>query len=418
MNRSRVSTVLLFAAMFLPIFVYQGTACRSVLGAEIIVTPTCDVHEEYNDNILLTSVSRKSDFITSVAPSLGVSRNTERLQANLIAGLTWYTYACDTGLSSLDYSYQGQLSYKLSPRDSVGLSGAYIQSSSPDTINQTTGLASSSATTSYGLSSNASRVLDEASSASATYSYQRQTYDNSALVGNITHNVGLGYSRDLSSMLPMLKGNVGASFYRAIYSDSTTNNYSLSVGASRKINEKVAWNLSGGGNYTYSSFPASSQPSSPPVSQSSDNWGWIGSAGLTYTGERGHGSVSFSRNVVAASGQVGVTENTGVNLAFGRIETLRFNWQLSASYNLNKASNYQYAALGSDAWVTSLGAGAQYKLSDYYDLGVQYSYYNEIDRISSIEINQNRVVLTLSFHDRFRLNGQNTLTDEVLHGTR
>ncbi len=43
MNRSMVSTVLLFAAMFLPILVYQGVACRSVLGAEIIVTPTCNM---------------------------------------------------------------------------------------------------------------------------------------------------------------------------------------------------------------------------------------------------------------------------------------------------------------------------------------------------------------------------------------
>jgi hypothetical protein len=374
--------------------------------------------EEYNDNIVLSSVSRQSDFITTVAPSLGVSRNTENLQAGLSAGLSWYTYARNSSLSSEDYSFQGQSAYKLSPRDSVGLGATYLKSSRPDTLSQTTGLASDSGTSSYSISSNAVRVLDEASSASATYSYQRQLYDNPILAGNITHNVGLGYSRDLSSVLPMLKGTVSAAFFRAIYNISTTDNYSLSIGASRNISEKVAWSLSAGGNYTYSSFLASSQPSPPSASQNSDNWGWLGSAGLTYTGERGHGAVSISRNVVAASGQVGVTENTGVSLAYGRIETIRFNWQLSAAYNINQSSNNQYASLGSDDRVTSLGANAQYKLSDYFDLGVQYWYYYDISRISSIETYQNRVLLTLSYHDRFRLNGQNKLTDEVLHGTR
>jgi hypothetical protein len=404
--------------MLLTILVYQGAVCRSALSAEIIVTPTCNVSEEYNDNILLSYYSRKSDFITTVAPNLSVSRNTERLQTSLLSGLSWYTYASNNSLSSVGYSFQGQSAYQLSPRDSVGLGGTYVRSSRPDTISQTTGLASSSGMDSYGVSTNAARVLDAASSVSATYSYQRQIYDDPALIGNITHNVGLGYSRDLSSVLPMLKGTVSTSFFRAIYTNSATDNYSLSVGASRNIKEKIAWSLSAGANYTYSSFLAYSQPFSASVSQNSDNLGWVGSAGLTYTGEKGQGSVTVSRNVVAASGQVGATENTGVGLVIGRTETKRFNWQLSAGYNINQSSNNQYASVGSDDRVISLGASVQYKLSDYFDLGVQYSYYDDINRISSIEASQNRVLLTLSYHDRFRLNGQNKLTDEVLHGTR
>jgi hypothetical protein len=218
-------------------------------------------------------------------------------------------------------------------------------------------------------------------------------------------------------MLPMLKGTVGASFFRAIYSDSTTDNYSLSIGASRNINEKVAWSLSGGGNYTYSSFQVSGQPSSSSGSTNSDNWGWVGSASLIYTGERGQGSILISRNVIAASGQVGVTENTGVTLALGRTETKRFNWQLSAAYIINRSSNNQFTFLGTDDRVSSLGVGAQYKLSDYFDLGVLYSY-DDNNRIYSIQTYQTKVSLTLSSHGRFRLNGQNTLTNEVLHGTR
>lgn len=418
MHRSRGSTVLLLAAMLVVIHVCQGTACRSALGAEIIVTPACDVREEYNDNIVLSTAPRKSDFITTVAPSLGLSRNTERLQASLLGALNWYTYARNDGLGSLDYSYQGQTAYKLSPRDNVSLSGVYSQSSRPDTISPTTGLASSSGTRSYSLSTNAGRSLDEASTASVTYSYQRQEYDNPALAGNMTHNAGLGFSRDLSAVLPMLKGTVSASFFRSIYSASSSDNYSLSIGASRNINERVAWSLSAGGNYTYSSFLTSGQPSSSAVSENSDQWGWVGSASLMYTGEKGHGSVSIARNVVAASGQVGVTENTGVSLTLGRTETKRASWQLSAAYNINRSSNNQFASLGSDDRVSSLGASAQYKLSDYVDLGVQYAYYNDNSRNSGTQIYQNKVLLTLTSHGRFRLIGTNTLINEVLHGTR
>jgi hypothetical protein len=418
MHRSRVSTVLLFAALLLPVLAYQGATCRSAMGAEIIVTPTCDVREEYNDNILTSALTRKSDFVTTVAPGLSVSRNTERLQAGMSAGMSWITYAHSNGLGSQDYSYQGQLAYKISERDTAGLGGTYVQSSRPDTLSQSTGLASSSGTKSYILSSSAARVLDEVSSASAAYSYQRQLYDDPALAGNITHNVGLGYTRDLSYALPMLKGTVSASFFRAIYSTSTTDDFSLSIGASRNISEKVAWSLSAGGSYTYSNFLASSLSSSPSAAQIGDNLGWVGSAGLTYTGERGLGAVSISRNVVAASGQVGVTENTMINLALGRSETKRFNWHMWASYNINRSSNNQYASSGTDDRVTSLNASALYMLSDYFDLTGQYSYYNDNNRIGSIETYQNKVSLTLSYHDRFRLIGTNTLTNEVLHGTR
>ena len=418
MHRSTASTILLIAAMLLPTMAYQGAACRKALGAEIIVTPTCDLREEYNDNIFLGSSLRKSDFITTVAPGLGISRNTEGLKASLLGSLSWYTYANDDGLGSLDYTYQGQAAYQLSPRDNIGLSGVYTETSRPDSINPATGLAYSSGMRSYSLSANAGRILDEVSSVTANYSYQSQEYDISPQSDSISHNVGLGYSRDLSYLLPMLKGTVSASYFRAIYSTSASDYYSFSIGASRNINEKIAWSLSAGGNYTYSNFLTSGQPLQPSTSGSSDNWGWIGSAGLIYTGEKLHGSFSISRNVVAASGQVGVTENTGVSLAVGRNETKRFSWQLSAAYNENRLSNNLSYYLGSDDWVTSLGGGAQYKLSDYFDLAVQDSYYNDHNRISGTQIYQNRVVLTLSYHDRFRIIGTNTLTNEVLHGTR
>jgi len=408
--------VLLFGRVF--ILVCLGTVSRTVWGAEILVTPSCDIREEFNDNVLLSTGSRQSDLITTVAPGLGLSRNTERSSLNLSAGLNQYWYVRNEDMDSLDYTYQGQLAYKLTPRDDFGLGGTFSHTSRPDTLNQATGLATSSGANTYSLSTNAGRSLDATTSASVTYSYQRQTYDNPSQVGSITHNAGLGLSKDLSSVLSMLKGTVNASYTRAIYSNSSNDNYSLSVGVSRNINEKIAWSLSGGANYTYSNFLALSQSSSTVVTNSSDNWGWIGSAGLIYTGEKAHGSISFSQNFVPSSGQIGATEATAVALTLGRTETKRLNWQLSATYNINRSSNNQFASMGTNERAYQFGANAQYKLSDYFDLGLQYSYYADSYRNIGTQADQNKVLLTLSSHGKFRLIGTNTLINEVSHGTR
>ena len=412
--------ILLLGQVFIFILVYLGAASRTVLGAEILVTPSCEIHEEFNDNISLATGSGQSDFITSIAPSLGLSRNTERSNINLSAGLNQYWYARKDGLSSQDYSYQGQLAYKLTQRDNLGLGGSYTHSSRLDNINQTTGLAASSGTKTYSLSTNAGRSLDATTSASVSYSYQRQLYDNPSLVGNATHSVGLGLSKDLGSLLPMLKGSVNTSYTRAVYNNSTNDDYSLSVGASRNINEKIAWSLSVGARYTYSSFLTLRQTATTltQVTDSSDNWGWIGSAGLVYTGEKTHGSLSFSQNFAAASGQVGATETTGVSLALGRTETRRLNWQLSAAYNINRSSNNQFASLGTNERAYQFGANVQYMLSDYLDLGLQYSHYTDTYRNIGTRADQNKVLLSLSYHGRFRLIGTKTLIDEVFHGTR
>lgn len=418
MHRSRGSMILLLGQAFIYILVCLGAACGTVLGAEILVTPSCEIHEEYNDNISLATGSGQSDFITTVAPSLGLSRNTERSNINLSAGLNQYWYARKDGLSSQDYSFQGQLAYKLTQRDNFGLGGSYSHTSRLDNINQTTGLAASSGTKSYSLSTNAGRSLDATTSALVSYSYQRQLYDNPTQVGNATHSAGLALSKDLGSVLPMLKGSVNTSFTRAIYNNSTNDDYSLSIGASRNINEKIAWSLSAGARYTYSSFLTLSQSSSTLAASSSDNWGWIGSAGLVYTGEKTHGSLSFSQNFAAASGQVGATETTGVSLTLGRTETRRLNWQLSAAYNINRSSNNQFASVGTNERAYQFGANVQYILSDYLDLGLLYSHYTDTYRNIGTRADQNKVLLSLSYHGRFRLIGTNTLNDEVFHGTR
>lgn len=417
-HRSMGSIVLMPAAVVTCALIFQAYACNNALSAEIIIAPSCGIREEYNDNIFLTTGSKKSDFITTVAPSLGVVRNTERLKSSFLSSLGWYSYARNEDLGSVDYSFQGQADYRLSPRDTLGLNAAYSHSSRPDNINQMTGLATNRGSDVSNYSINAGRILTATSSASANYSYQRQAYDNTQLQESTAHNAGLGFTKDLDAIAPLLKGNITTSYSRVIYRDSSNDNYSLSIGASRNINEKFTWSLSAGGRYTHSDFLALDRTSLSLVPESKGNWGWVGSASLGYTGEKSRGSLSVSRNFSNGSGQVGATENTVVALALSQTVTRKLTLQLSASYNRYKSEKNQFASSGTDETVYQVNTGVLYKLSDYFDLGFQYAYYTDTYGISGAHADQNKFMITLTTHGRFRLIGTNTLVNEVFHGTR
>ena len=416
-QQGRGSTVNLFISTILCILLLQWYMCQIAMGAEIIITPICDIHEEFNDNIYLSANSKISDYITTVTPSFSLSRNTERLTSNVLASFDWYTYARNDSLGSHDYSYQGQAAYQLSLRDNIGVSASYSYLSRPDSINQLTGLASSMGSDIYNYAANAGRALDATTSATVNYSFLRQTYENPMLLNNTTHNAGLGLLKNLSAVLPLLKGNINVLYSRADYRDSSSDNYSLSLGLGRNINEKFTWSLSAGGRLTHSSFSVLSQ-SFTVIQESNDNWGWTGSAGLSYASEKNQGSFSISRNFANASGQVGATENTAIALALGRNFTRNLTGQLSASYNLYQSSTNQFASSGTDDKIYQLGADVRYKLSDYFDLGLHFSYYTDFLGNSSAQITQNRVLLSLTSHGKFRLIGTNTLINEVMHGSR
>src|ERR1039458_3162662 len=77
-------------------------------AAENTFVPSIALSEEFNDNISLTTDSKRSDFITTVSPGLAINSKTERSGLGLLAGLNWLTYARNSDLSSAGYSLQGK----------------------------------------------------------------------------------------------------------------------------------------------------------------------------------------------------------------------------------------------------------------------------------------------------------------------
>lgn len=395
-----------------------GPFCRAASAAQVVISPAFDIRQEYNDNIFLSTRSRESDFITSVSPKLGLMRNTERLKAKLDSSASWFFYAEDDTLNSLDYNIQGNVGYKLTPRDDFTLGASYTHLSRPDSISESDGLVTSRESDHHNYSIQYGRVLDPVSSVSLSYGFQQQSYDDPAQMDNWTHNAGLGYSRDLGAILPLLRGTVNAAYSVTDYRDSSNDNYSLSVGVGRSINEKFSWNLSGGARYTRSHFLKYDAAAGRFSRDNSGDWGWIGSASLDYRGEQSQASLSLSRNFSSGSGTVGATEKTALTLSLGRDLTRSFSTRVSASYGLYRSSDNEFGSSKADEDIWQLGAEARYRINDYLDLGLRYSYYNDKFGNGGGHAEQNRVLLTLTAHSAFRLVGTSTLKNEVFHGTR
>jgi hypothetical protein len=356
------------------------------MAAEVKLTPSCELKEEFNDNVFLTAGGRKSDYISSFAPGLAFTHLTENLNVDLITGLGWHNYARSSGIDTIDYQYNAQVGSKLTPRDDLGLSATYVRSSRPDTINQATALATSSGSNHYQYSANTRRSINETTSAALSYSFAKDMYDNPASQGNHVHSAGLIVSKDLSAVMPLLKGSLSTNFSRAIYRDADSDNYSVRIAAGGNINEKLTVNLSAGEQLVHSTFVIT-------TGRSNDSWRTIGTASLNYSGEKSFGSLTLGRDFSNSSGQVGAVETTSFGLSLGKHVSDRITAQIAASYNINKASSGQFSSQSTDARVLNLKTDIVYKLSNYFDIGCQYVYYTVNYNISGAQIAQNSVML-------------------------
>jgi hypothetical protein len=79
--------------LFLCLSVFFFTWLASSVAAEVKITPSIALREEYNDNIFLTATNKKDDFITSITPALHVEYTVRILTLSLDYGLDFRFYA-------------------------------------------------------------------------------------------------------------------------------------------------------------------------------------------------------------------------------------------------------------------------------------------------------------------------------------
>ncbi len=358
-----------------------------VSADDIKLTPSCAVREEYNDNVLFSTVSRRSDFLTTVSPNLALTQASERLNSSLSGGLNWLNYARTTGQNALDFLLQGQAGYRWTPLTDLGVSGAYVQNSRPDTVNQRTDLSAGSGGDQQNYSLRIGHKFNPLTASTFSYAFGKATYENPLQQGNELHNAGLAVTRDLGNLM---KGLLSAGYSHTTYRISSSDDYSFSTGLSWQPQEKLSLNGSVGGRLTHSQFLLASGGEG-----SNDNWGIIGSLTASYAGEASRSSLSFVRDFAAGSGQTGATERTQVGLTLSRQLLEKMTGQISARYTLNEAS---FSAQQSRDVALRGSAGIDYELNRNFTVGLNY-FYSRIDYSpSKQQAEQNKLVVQVQWH--------------------
>jgi opacity protein-like surface antigen len=338
-----------------------------LLADEFKLVPGLSLKEEYNDNIFLATSARRSDYITTLTPSLEISRAAERRNLSLSSGLNWLTYTRNHKLNSLDYYVQAGAGYQLEPRLSFSTGASYVRDSRPDRLDQGgLTLKSGSDRQNYQLSGN--YAVSELSTSSASYSYSQENFDNTGSVTNRVHSVTFGQDYDLDRYLRQTKlvGNLGYS--RNLTDTSLVDNYTLSLGFTQKIQELWTVSLSGGGRYTRSEFDQNR------TSVKDDDLGWIANLAASYGGEKTNASFALNHDITTAAGRNGTTERSGASATFSERFTRELSCFMGLGFSWNRSNQNQFSSQAIDEKNLTANTGVRYDFSDHVFLEGNYRY--------------------------------------------
>jgi hypothetical protein len=382
LSRYIVSAILFVLSVPLPL-----------LADDLRLIPGVAFKEELNDNIYLATTSRRTDFITTITPSLDITDASELRSITLSTGVNFLRYANTTGLDSEDFYGQGGFNYSFDPRFTVAAGAGYVQDSRPDRTDQG-GLTIKSGSNRQNCTLSGNYGVSDRSTATLAYAYSLEEFDNPALLSTTVHTVSFGQDYKIESDLRQAKlvGNLGYS--RNLTDSSQVDNFTASIGLSKKINE--LWNVSinAGGRFTHSESIVSNQIVSEKLR--SDDQGWIGNLSLNYSDETTSGSLTFNNDVIAASGRSGTTERTGGTTRLSRKFARGVSGFISLAYSWNRSNQGQVAAQSIDEQSLNFGSGLRYDISDYVSLEGNYNVKTIYNGTASSETNQNVFVLRLT----------------------
>lgn len=401
---------------------------RSALGDELKLTPAVTLKEEYNDNIFLTVSDHKSDFISTLSPVMELSKLSERIDAGLLVGCDAILYGRTSDLNSVDQSYQGHLSYAVTPLTSIALQGGYVMDSQPNRDISTTGLiigAVKRRRQTYSLS--AQQVLSEKNALSLNYAYSQDDFDNRRFSATRAHTAGLTFNHDLDWLMRTTKGSVSLNYAHYTSTsqldstiipamllsessfESNTDNFSVSLGGSTSLNELWSVQISAGGRYTLSDSRSrqhlivlGSPQAATESNLSGRDWGWVGQLSLTYRGELTQGGLSFNSDVAPASGQSsGTTVRTGVVANLTRRFSYELSGGMSIGYFLNKSNSWTFSGQAIDDETLYVSPNIRYEFTRDLFVETFYNYVRVAHNSTANEASQNQFFVKLTIRYPF-----------------
>lgn len=108
----------------------------------IILSPSLTISEEYDDNILLSSTDRQSDFVTSVRPGLrlAIRENLWDVTMALSARGVYYVNRPELNSSTDNQNGSLRIEYRPTPRFTASVSDTVVRSLDPAEVDPETGI--------------------------------------------------------------------------------------------------------------------------------------------------------------------------------------------------------------------------------------------------------------------------------------
>lgn len=369
-----------------------------LLADEVNVIPSLALKEEYNDNVFLDINNKQSDFITTYTPSLVIAGATEQRSLSLLTGINGLIYDSNSSLDAVDFFIKGGFTYKYDPRLAVSAGASYVEDSRPDRIDQN-GQAILSASDRQNIQLSAVYAVSEKSSANLSYAYSEESYNNPGYLTTTVHSATLSQDYDLDRYLRQAKllGDFG--YFHSSTDISKADNYTATVGLTKKIHELWDVSLKAGGSYTHSEDDVIT-PISPTLNASAttreDDLGWVANIAINYRGEKTNGSLAFKHDVVPSNGNNAALERTEISTNLSEKFTEKFSGKCSLGTSWLKSTQNQSSSQEIDENNIILNAGLRYDFSDFLSLEGNYRFVTVHYSNSSTDANQNSFMLRLT----------------------
>lgn len=385
----------------------------SAVADERKVIPSIAFKQEYSDNLFFSAQSRQSDFISTISPGLELMNNTDRLTAGMKMHLDSSYYQDHQNLDSVDQDISGNLGYAVSSRANVFTSGGYRRDSRVDSQFTQTGLVLSDVPRElYNYQLGGDYALSEVMGVKLAYTYNSEYYDSSQYAAYQSNAISMELNRDLSELLSSTVGRIrlGAMDYNndgtyGLKNGSQTKNYTGTVGAERRLDERFSYFADIGLRYTESTLDTyrlvpSGIPSSylvVPYEAQSNGTGITGQTGVTYQGELNSAQLSLAHEVAPASGSNGTVERTTLQCSAGRKLNETSQIALSAGYAMNKSTQDGSTTNTIDQQSYWLQPKLVYDLTQQWAVETSYSYALVHDKEVDTDSYRNLVMLRLVY---------------------
>jgi hypothetical protein len=346
------------------------------------------VTEEYSDNLFFDRHDRVDDFLTTISPKLTFTGRTERVTTSLGARLDGLVYAEEDDLDDIEQFYTADMGYRVSPLVSIRAGAGYTRDSRVDRDIETTGLVLGTTAREkqhYALSG--TWQATEKTTGTLGCSLDRDDYDDAEFTDSQVQVVSAGVARNFGAFDRPVIGRVVIGYGRYDYDDTTTDNYSGTLGIEYDPGE--CWRLiaNAGVRYTRSEMDLFY------LDRTTTGWGAVGDLSLVFTGETTGMRLGVSHSLQPDAGGDGSVERTSIRGTISRRFTEKLRGTFSGAFHFNTSEDNDLATTETDEQTLTLRPGFSWMVSDNIALEGSYAYTRVHDRVDDTDTERNLVFL-------------------------